>query len=60
MVQWIPIGNIPELLNSNIYVFLNIGIAVGFSRKLLVRVFEKIAENLDISYVIKAGESKNK
>lgn len=49
VIQWIPIGNIPSQLNSNIYVFLSIGIAAGFSEKLFVSALEKIAENLEAS-----------
>lgn len=49
VIQWIPIGNIPSQLNSNIYVFLSIGIAAGFSEKLFIRALEKIAENLEAS-----------
>jgi hypothetical protein len=49
--QWLNIANVKAILSSDIFVFLAIGIAGGFSENLFVSAIEKIAENLEISSV---------
>ncbi|MHC4570897.1 MAG: hypothetical protein ACYS0C_02315 [Planctomycetota bacterium] len=47
-VNWLCSENMVELLNSDIYVFLGVGIAAGFSEKLFVGTLEQMANKLDI------------
>ena len=47
-VNWLGSESIVKLLNSNIYVFLGVGIAAGFSEKLFVGTLEQMANKLDI------------
>lgn len=47
-VNWLGRANITNLVNSNIYAFLSIGIAAGFSEQLFVGTLEQMANKLDI------------
>ncbi len=47
--HWLPFAEIPDLIDSDIFVFLSIGIVAGFSEKLFVGTLEKMAENLNLA-----------
>lgn len=46
IAQWVPLGGISELINTNYAVFLTLGIVAGFSERFFIGALEKITANL--------------
>lgn len=47
-IKWLGQADITNLVNSNIYAFISVGITAGFSEQLFVGTLEKMADKLDI------------
>lgn len=58
LIQVISPGGIADTIHTNIFAFLGIGIAAGFSERLFVGTLEKISENINLTGVEEEGEGE--